>query len=416
MRLVEKYNRQLLLLLIGLLIPLIIGLVFTIDFISKSEIQEDLRRNIERVALEIHEKGTTHSLYPIYEIKEVSLPIAETIYTEVELYDKIEMEMEVFYQLHEVRLINGKQYELIARASKLEKEDLLLGVILSIVVFSLLLMLFLYYFSTNLTSKLWAPFNQYLHQLKSYSIQNQQPIHKVTGEIDEFNELGGILNKMTKKLSSDFQNLKQFTENASHEIQTPLSIIRTKIEELLGGSKLDNTQAEKLSIIYDATNRLSKLNQSLLILSKIENRQYHDEVKIELGDFVQEQLGFLIRSDILNKGDVKITQNQPCNVLMSKTLAEVLLNNLIKNMLTHSTSTFPIGEIEINASTIKFINTGQSSIKTPDKLFNRFYKESSSSASMGLGLAIVHAICQYYKYQVGYRFENGRHVFEVNML
>jgi signal transduction histidine kinase len=78
--------------------------------------------------------------------------------------------------------------------------------------------------------------------------------------------------KFTAKALADYKNLKKFSENALHELQTPLAIIRAKTVILLEGNRLPNDQLEKIQTEYQNVNRLSKINSNLLLLTKIESR------------------------------------------------------------------------------------------------------------------------------------------------
>jgi signal transduction histidine kinase len=100
------------------------------------------------------------------------------------------------------------------------------------------------------------------------------PIIKLEpSEIEEFSELNSSINHMTSKMSSDYKK-SEFTENASHEFQTPLAIIKGKIDLLLQENTLKEEAMTLLISIEEATSRLSRINKSLLLLSKIENQQY----------------------------------------------------------------------------------------------------------------------------------------------
>src|SRR6202000_3201098 len=82
-----------------------------------------------------------------------------------------------------------------------------------------------------------------------------------------------FLKKMTEKAQEDYQSLKEFTENASHELQTPTAIIRGKLD-LLMESDIRDEQAVLIAEMQNALERLSRIHSSLTLLTKLENKEY----------------------------------------------------------------------------------------------------------------------------------------------
>ena len=125
--------------------------------------------------------------------------------------------------------------------------------------------------------RLLKPFNQNLNSLKNFSVEKNKSIELQQTDIDEFKIFNDSVSKLTEKLRNDFTNLKEFTDNASHEMQTPLAIMQTKLEYLMQSKNLKNEEKKLISDIFSASKRLSKLNKTLLMLSKIENQQYSNK-------------------------------------------------------------------------------------------------------------------------------------------
>src|SRR5690606_7047756 len=100
-----------------------------------------------------------------------------------------------------------------------------------------------------------------------------------------------LLNERIKKLLSTTQQSysiqKQFIENASHELQTPLAIAMNKLELLFEDETLSDRQAEQLQQALENLERLARLNRSLLLISKIENDQFSTFEKVSFQDVIE---------------------------------------------------------------------------------------------------------------------------------
>jgi len=202
--------------------------------------------------------------------------------------------------------------------------------------------------------------------------------------------------------------LKEFTENASHEIQTPLAIIKNKLEILLQSPEMTSDQMDLISSAAAATNRLSKLNEALIILSKIENRQFHEIEDISVNDIVGGILSSMDELIRIKSISIEKRFEKNLHIKMHPYLAEILIGNLVINAIKHNTSP---GSISIITSydTLEIINSGNHSSGNVEKLFQRFVKSNPKSQSLGLGLSIVKAICDTYSFIVRYNVQNGSH-------
>lgn len=96
---------------------------------------------------------------------------------------------------------------------------------------------------------------------------------------------------MHKSLDS-YRVQKEFTENASHELQTPLAIFQSKLDLLLQQQELTESQAEIIQDLYQMTSRISRLNRNLLLLAKIDNAQFAKSENIS--DFIHRRSATLL--------------------------------------------------------------------------------------------------------------------------
>lgn len=321
-------------------------------------------------------------------------------------------EFEKYRQIKAYESLHGTRYKIIARQSLVRNQDLVWVISFATFIIILLLLTGLWIMNTLTSKQLWKPFYTNLDRLKNFSIQDQNPIKLEATNIDEFQELNISIKNLTQKLQSDFNSLKEFSENASHEMQTPLAIMQSKIELLLQSAKLSKEQSELLKSIYQAGQRLSKLNKTLLLLAKVENQQYSTKEEISFKTLIERQLENY-EDFILNK-NLKVIKNLSDATIKTNTiLAETLVSNLLSNSIRHNV---PNGSITIDYSAEKlvFTNSGKSlEQEDPENLFDRFKKESTSKESLGLGLAIVKQVCDVNNWQIDYSQEKNLHKITV---
>ena len=250
-----------------------------------------------------------------------------------------------------------------------------------------------------------------LRKAKRFNIEETHDIELVESDVDEFEKLNEVLRYMTNKIKTDYKSLKEFTENASHEIQTPLAIIQNKVEQLLQDENITENQVEKFSDILQATSRLSKLNKGLSQLVRIENGQYISVENIDLVVIVENNLHQL--EDIIEAKNIRITTNiySSEKTDINPNLAELLIFNLLKNAVKHNIIG---GEINIVMQGKELIisNTGINKKLDIKNLYGRFIKGSDSN-SLGLGLAIVHKICNNYDVVLSYDYQNELHILKL---
>jgi signal transduction histidine kinase len=157
-----------------------------------------------------------------------------------------------------------------------------------------------------------------------------------------------------------------------------------------------------------ATNRLSKLNEALIILSKIENRQFHEIEDISVNNKIEGILSSMDELIRIKSISIEKRFDEILHLKMHPYLAEILLENLVINAIKHNASPGTIS-ITTQPYTLEIVNSGSHSSGNVEKLFQRFVKSNPKSQSLGLGLSIVKAICDTYLFTVKYSIENGYH-------
>lgn len=324
------------------------------------------------------------------------------------IYNFVDNDYTVYRLISFTCVYQNENYIITVGESRLESDDFTIIVLLFLLIFILAFFSVLFLITRTVSKKIWLPFNDTLVKLKSFDIAAHNKINFEKSGITEFEELNDSLNKMTAKIYSDYDSLKQFSENASHEISTPLSVIRSKTEILLQSENFSEIQMQQLQRINEAISRLSKLNTALLTLTKIENRQFAETEKIELAPFIQKKLSVLL--DLTEEKNITVSADIPENIFieMNPLLSDILFENLINNAIKHNMVN---GFINIKVLPNKFSisNPGAVLQYETEKLFHRFIKNNPSSDSLGLGLAMVKQICSIYNFTIVYSYNANIH-------
>lgn len=310
-----------------------------------------------------------------------------------------------------VKKVNQEYYKLCIYKSMARTEEGISAVIGTIVYLFVSLLIVMIIANYYLSRRLIQPFNQTLDAIKGFSVTNSTPLRLQRSNILEFEELNALVVEMTSKIQDDYRNLKEFTENASHEIQTPLAIIKSKIE-LLIQSDLSDEQMLYVQAIYEVSNRLSKINKALLLLAKIENQQFQDTQVIDFGQLLKKHLANFEELIEMKNIFLKTHITQPLMVEMNATLADMLISNLISNAIKHNITGGEI-IIRLEPRLLKINNTGKTDGVRGEEMFNRFKKDQNSTNSVGLGLSIVKKICDNYKIEIQHLYQEGVHEFSL---
>ncbi len=308
---------------------------------------------------------------------------------------------------------NGRYFSIVILHSKIRDEEVTEMIVHSLVIMFGLLLLGLLLLNSVMSRNLWRPFYMSLSQLGKLSFSEKDPPTFAASSTREFNELNTSLTKMARKMFRDYENQKQFTENASHELQTPLAVIKSKTDLLLQSHSASEEDMMLITDIERSVTRLTYLNRSLLLLSKLENRQFDEKVPINLAELLDRVLASFEDRILLKHISVQKVYRHEVVVSMNPTTAEILFSNLIQNAIRYNLSENGSIVVTLDKSHVKVSNTGVELHGDPTRIFDRFTKFNANSESMGLGLSIVRQICDYYSFSVEYEFETGQHHFTV---
>jgi len=347
-------------------------------------------------------------------IPSITAPLKSEVISDTLVYDAIERKLMGYRQLSFPAQVDGKNYKIFIRRGLIEQKELIEGVIVLEVVLFLAFAAIFNVINSKLSKKLWRPFYNTLERINAYEIDRAGNLSIPRSSITEFNELAASIEKMSRKINHEFNLQKEFTENASHEIQTPLAIIKNKMENLLQSPELTVNHLNQINSMHSAVSRLSKLNEALIILSRIENRQFHEVVDICVNDMIDYRLESL--EELIQMKNITVRRNYFTRrwMKMNVYLADILFENLIVNSIKHNHQSGAI-VITINPGYFLIANSGEVPPVETEKLFSRFSKSNKKSLSLGLGLSIAKAICDTYALPINYRYQDGLHKISVEM-
>lgn len=304
---------------------------------------------------------------------------------------------------------NEQDYKVSILLSQSESDKLIMKIVIMNVGFAMLFFLIMFFVNRRSVRNALTVFYSTIRKLEDFEVNQTTTLSLDTAEIEEVKKLNQVFEKMSAQIRQDFISQKEYTENISHELQTPLAIISSKADELMQADNLSKDQMEQLALLLETTNRLSKINQALIFLTKIDNRFYTEGSTFAINDLLKEKLtmfGELIADkNIVLKLDVLDTTH----VYMDKYLADTLLVNLIKNSLVHNKQG---GEliVELASNRLSISNSGNPLTFAESDIFKRFTRSEHNKKSLGIGLSVVQSICELYGFDLQYSYD-GMHNF-----
>lgn len=306
---------------------------------------------------------------------------------------------------------DGGYMELVVYTPTIEKYDLQRAILGWIVFLYVLLLLMILAVNAWVFYRNMRPLYTLLKWLENYRLGSKREQLDESLRIVEFRKLNEAANLFSERSEQLFEQQKLFIGNASHEMQTPLAICRNRLEMLMEDDTLTEKQLSELMKTHRTLENLTRLNKSLLLLCKIENRQFTDVKPICLNELLLHYLDDYKEVYAYRRVQVNVHVEDCFRLEMSESLATVLLTNLLKNAFVHTEEGGTI-TLTFTASSFEIRNTGEAPLDK-DRIFERFYKEGKKEGSTGLGLALVDSICKAYRLHLSYRFEDGMHIFTI---
>jgi signal transduction histidine kinase len=307
--------------------------------------------------------------------------------------------------------INGVPYALTIETNVEESDETFIAIAAVTLLFFVLLIVGFILLNRRIAAMSWRSFYETLSSLKTFELSKDTSIHLPQSDIQEFQELNQSLHQLITNSVSTFQQQKSFTENASHELQTPIALLKSKLDLLIQQKTISPEISEILKGIEAPLSRLSRINKNLLVLAKVENHQYSDKEQIDVTEYLESAL--ILFEDYIDEKQLRLSNDITESIVVNVNafLIETLIQNLLSNAIRHTPKG---GQITVSYQHTSFQvrNSGKESLDK-SRLFERFSTTTNDKVSSGLGLAIIQEIAKKYGWRLTYNFESSFHVFSL---
>lgn len=406
MKLINKISRYFLFVSILVFIFVSVGLYFVIENMVTNETDEQLI-NISRKVIHELKNGKVIGFTPFVEVS-ITDKVEKQDYKfeDVILSLQNDEEGEQYRQLTTFVNLSGTNYKIITRVSLIEREDMLFTIMIITMGSFLFLVLIMYATNKIVSGKVLSDFYDTLKKLESFSIKSDEHLILNKSTIEEFVQLNKSLLFLAEKAKSEYRSLKEFSEEMNHEIQTPISVIKSKLELLLQSNDLTEDNLALLETSLKNLNKLERINKSILLLNKLEHKDLFESTQLNLSAEIKNVLNDYNDFILTKNLSVKLSLDEKLTIIANHSLINILLSNLISNAIKHNVDNGNIN-IELKSNELTISNTGKITNNEPEKYFERFYKESNSYDSVGLGLTIAKKICDLYGFTVANQIQNN---------
>ena len=311
-------------------------------------------------------------------------------------------------------LHNEQHYKVSILQLQNQSDKLFKKIVIMNVGFAMFFFLIVFFVNRQSIKNSLKVFYSTINKLEDFQVNKAQELTLDTAEVDEVKKLNVVFERMSEQIRKDFEAQKEYTENVAHELQTPLAIISSKADELMQADNLTKEQMEQLALLLETTNRLSKINQSLIFLTKIDNRFYTEGATFLLNDLIKEKL-VIFETAIEDKSlKVALDLKHETHIYMDPYLAETLVVNLLKNAIVHNEKGGELS-IKLENKCLIIANNGKQLTFSESDIFKRFRRSDHSKKSLGIGLSIVQRICELYGFNIEYQFQEN-HIFTLKFL
>ena len=371
-------------------------------------------RSLAGEELPSNDNGSNNQYFLQKITKDYALSRPDIIYQDSMIYIKEKKETEPARILTTIfRDANDEYYELSVYTPTIEKADLKESI------FYLLVILFVSLSVVIIVINVWIfricmkPFYRLLEWLEKYRVGTKNTLLENPTNTTEFQKLNEAVAQFASHNEEVFEQQKLFIGNASHEMQTPLAVCMNRLEMLMEDDSLTENQMKELIETYQTLEYASKLNKSLLMLSKIDNSQFVEEKDIDMNRLIKMYIEDY--QEVYSYKDIEVHLEEEGNfvVRMNEVLAVVLVTNLLKNAFVHNVDNGYL-YIYMTREGVKFKNSAENGPLDEKYIFERFYQAHRKEGSTGLGLALVDAVCRHSCLGIKYLYEEGWHIFELN--
>ncbi|WP_353718356.1 HAMP domain-containing sensor histidine kinase [Dyadobacter sp. 676] len=346
---------------------------------------------------------------PGFSFSQAAAPRPDSLYTIIR-FDSFMNDREQFRCLLTDIRVNNKLYRVLVETNMEEIDETILAIAAVTIFFSMLLLAGFIYLNRKTALRIWQPFYDTLSALHNFRLETGKPVPLPASDVTEFTDLNASLDALMQGSLASYRQQKEFTENASHELQTPLAIVKSRLDMLLQSQSLDAAQMRIVEQVYQAINRVSRINKNLLLLARIEHAQFEEKEHLAL-DRVFADVAAQFTDRFENNALHYTRDIGAFSVEANPVLVEILLTNLLVNAVRYTPAGGSI-QVHLVEGMLTISNTGTAALQAGN-LFRRFAQASGEHAGSGLGLAIAREICERYGWRIGYRFDGRMHHFSL---
>lgn len=408
MKLINKISINFLISAFIVFISISLFLYLAVEKILKDETDEQLTNTYQKISERLN-KGEKISFPPFVEIKSLTETNFRPGFKDVYLNSDDDDSDEPFRQYSSIIKISGNDYILIVRSSVIEKEDMLYTIIVITIAAFFIFLIIIMIVNKVVSQKVFKDFYKTIDSLDNFSVSENKPLTFDNTNILEFKKLNTAIEKLSAKAIKEYKSLREFTEETNHEIQTPLAIAKSNLEILLQNEKLTGNDLIQVNTALTNLNKLERTNKSILLLNKLEYKSLFDVSEVNIADEIKKVLESFSDFIALKNISLDVSLNEERIIVSNPSLINILLNNIISNAIKHNVEGGKIF-VQLKNNQLKISNTVKQSSSNLGKHFTRFYKESNSSDSIGLGLTIVKKICDMYNLKISNKINDGMYI------
>jgi signal transduction histidine kinase len=406
---------------LSLFLFFIMGIIFfqVLKNISISGLNRELGDLKELVVENLKDDGK-EGFEPMPGIDSISVLLLDrkinqgNLFRDTLMFDRKDEQYKTFRYLQFETAWDGRDYQIKIFKSTNPTDLLVERVTLMMTLMVILFLGGIFILNRFIFASLWKDFFEAIDKLKQFET-TKEPVVLGEQDIEEFDELKRALEDMTGRLARDYRELKEYTDHTTHELQTPLAVIKSKAELLIQSKNLGAEEMKCLQAINASVQQLSRLNATLTLITRIENRQFTEKEKIKLNRLLDRHLELLEEHISLRGIKVIRKYSEKDSVLyMDQGLADLLVANLLKNAIVHNVEGGSI-VLETRDDSLIIKNDGSPLQFSQEKLFTRFVRGSTKSANFGLGLSLVKKVCDTYNFSIEYSYDNQQHTFRLSM-
>ena len=335
------------------------------------------------------------------------------IYKDSAMYMVNEKDYEPVRLLESVFKNNDEYFKISVITSMVEEDDQIKNLLKYTVILYALLVISILLINNLFLRKVWKPFYRVLDQLRDYQLEKKEPIQYNATKIEEFALLNDSIEKLLSRAQQSYTQQKQFIENASHELQTPLAIAINKLELLFDDETLSDLQAEQLQQVLENLERLTRLNRSLLLISKIENDQFPSIDSVDLAVIIERINSDFFDMALHKKQHLIFNSKHRIITNTNPDLIYILFSNLIRNAIFHGKEASDIA-MKLTDNNFVISNYSEKEMLQNEGIFERFQKLGNGPSGTGLGLSIAKSIAEKFGFTLKYHFHDQRHIFTVS--